>query len=61
MILKGYEVEVDSKASNLNKKIRKAQLEFFNFIVIIGEEEVRTRTIAVRARDGQSDRQTYQL
>ena len=38
MISKGYSVEVDASKNSLNKKIRRAQIENFNFIGVIGNE-----------------------
>jgi len=48
----GFEVELDSSAASLNKKIRNAQLSQFNYIVVIGEEESAQKVIDVRSRDG---------
>lgn len=39
-------------ANSLNKKIRNAQLNQFNYIVVIGEEESKLNVVDVRARDG---------
>ena len=49
--MKGFAVEVDYKGDNLNKKIRNAQLEGFNYIGVIGKEEAQTKTINLRKRD----------
>ena len=38
---------------SLNKKIRNAQLNQFNFIVVAGEEEAKEGVIDIRSRDGQ--------
>ena len=43
-------METDFKADPLNKKVRKAQLESFNYIGVIGKEEVNTSTISIRER-----------
>jgi threonyl-tRNA synthetase len=39
--LKGYSVEKDVSQDNLGKKIRNAQMEGFNFMGIIGAEELK--------------------
>lgn len=49
---KGWEVDVDSSETSLNKKVRNAQLKQYNYIVVVGDEEVESRTIDVRQRDG---------
>ena len=45
-------VELDDKNETINKKIRDAQLEKFNYIIVIGDKEEENKTLAVRTRDG---------
>jgi len=48
----GIEVEFDQHDGNtLNKKIRNAQLEQFNFILVIGAKEMENRSVNIRTRD----------
>jgi len=48
----GYMVEVDLDDSDtLNKKIRNAQLAQFNFILVVGANEMAAKTVNVRTRD----------
>lgn len=48
----GFMAEVDlSPGDTLNKKIRNAQLSQFNFILVVGEQEVNNGTANVRTRD----------
>lgn len=49
---KGYNVEVDLSDNALNKKIRDAAVEQFNFIFVVGEKEMNTSTVNVRNRNG---------
>lgn len=51
-MLKGYSVEKDMSQDNLGKKIRNAQLEGFNYMAIIGQEEVKNEEINIRSREG---------
>lgn len=44
-------VELDDRALTLGKKIREAQLEQVNYILVIGEEEMASKTVNVRTRD----------
>ena len=37
--LEGYQVSVDVAETTLNKKVRNAQLEQYNYIAVVGEEE----------------------
>lgn len=48
----GLQVDADTDAGDtLNKKIRNAQLEQYNFILVVGEREATARTLNVRTRD----------
>lgn len=38
----------------MNKRIRTAQLEQYNIIIVVGEKEVEDKTVTVRERDDQS-------
>jgi threonyl-tRNA synthetase len=50
----GFEVEFDEDSPDtLNKRIRNAQLEQFNFILVVGQAEKDHRTVNVRTRDNQ--------
>lgn len=50
----GFQVEFDEESSDtLNKRIRNAQLEQFNFILVIGQQEKKNGTVNVRTRDNQ--------
>ncbi len=44
-------VDLDDRALTLGKKIREAQLEQVNYILVIGEEEMKNKTVNVRTRD----------
>jgi len=48
----GIRVEVDESANTIGKKIREAQLDKVNYMVVIGEKEASSNTLAVRGRDG---------
>ncbi|MDP4010845.1 MAG: threonine--tRNA ligase, partial [Candidatus Roizmanbacteria bacterium] len=47
-------VEVDEKAESMQKKIRNAQHEKVFYMIIVGDQEVESKTINVRARDGET-------
>lgn len=49
----GFEVELDKSNAQLNKKIRNAQLEQWNYILVAGEEEAKEGCVDVRNREGQ--------
>ncbi|KAL7076931.1 hypothetical protein ACQ4LE_003702 [Meloidogyne hapla] len=50
----GFEVEFDEdNPDTLNKRIRSAQLEQFNFILVVGKKEKENGTVNVRTRDNQ--------
>jgi threonyl-tRNA synthetase len=47
----GFRVSINDKAETMNKKIRSAQLEKINYILVIGDKEEENQTINVRTRD----------
>ncbi|MBI4148458.1 threonine--tRNA ligase [Candidatus Woesearchaeota archaeon] len=47
----GIRVEFDTSAETLNKKIREAELAHVNYILVIGDKEVQSKTVNVRTRD----------
>ncbi|GLE01024.1 hypothetical protein PINS_up009837 [Pythium insidiosum] len=47
----GFDVEIDDSGKTLNKKIREGQLAHFNFILVVGAEEEKTRSVNIRTRD----------
>ena len=51
--LKGYQVELDISSATLQKKVRNAQLSLYNFIGVIGAEEVKGNSVDIRTRDGE--------
>ena len=50
---KGYQVYLDKSSATLQKKIRNAQLAQYNYIGVIGQEEVNGNTIKIRSREGE--------
>jgi len=44
-------VELDDRAESIPKKVRDAQLQQVNYILVIGEKEESTNTVNVRTRD----------
>lgn len=47
----GLRVELDDKAETINKKVRNAQVQQVNYILVIGDNEVKSKTVNVRTRD----------
>ena len=47
----GYRLEVDHKQESVGKKIRKGQLERIPYLLIVGDAEVESGTVAIRSRD----------
>lgn len=44
-------VDVDTSGETLPKKIRRAQLAQYNFVFVVGDEEMRNRQVNIRYRD----------
>ena len=47
----GYAVHMDNSGDKIDKKIRNAQLDAYNFIGVVGPKEVENGTITLRRRD----------
>jgi threonyl-tRNA synthetase len=47
----GFYVDADVSKLALNKKVREAQLAQYNFILVVGAEEMESRSVDVRSRD----------
>ncbi len=45
-------VELDDRAETMSKKVRDAQVEKVNYMLTIGDKEEKSKTLAVRGRDG---------
>ncbi|MBR9676998.1 threonine--tRNA ligase [Candidatus Woesearchaeota archaeon] len=50
---KGVRVEVDSRTESISKKVRDGQLAKANYILVVGEQEIKKGTVAIRTRDNQ--------
>jgi len=49
----GYWADVDASNKTLNKKIRENQLAQYNYIFVVGNQEIEGKTVNVRTRDNQ--------
>jgi len=47
----GFYIDVDNSDDQLKKKIRNAQLAQYNYILVVGAEEMENGTVNVRTRD----------
>ncbi len=48
-----YHIDVDDSDNKLGKKIRNAQVAQFNYVVVVGQEEMDNQTVNVRKREGE--------
>jgi len=51
LIDSGIRVEHDTRSESIKKKVRDAQLQQFNYILIVGDNESKNKTVNVRTRD----------
>jgi threonyl-tRNA synthetase len=51
LTVEGYFVDVENSNLTLNKRIRNSQLEQYNVIIVAGEKEENSKTVAIRYRD----------
>jgi threonyl-tRNA synthetase len=47
----GLRVELDERAESISKKVRDAQIQKINYIIVVGEKEEKDSTVAIRTRD----------
>ena len=47
----GLRADADLSSNTLNKKIRSAQLAQYNYVLVVGKEEMSKQTVNVRTRD----------
>jgi len=50
----GIRVNVDSKSESMQKKIRNAQKQKVNYMLIIGDQEIESKLVNVRSRNGET-------
>ena len=48
----GFRVEVDDRSERMNAKIRHAQLMKIPYMLVVGDQEVKTETASLRSREG---------
>ncbi len=48
LVLRKYAVFIDSTGNKIDKKIRMAQMDCYNFIGVIGPEEMKENKITLR-------------
>ena len=49
----GFRVETDKRVESTPKKVRDAEVQHFNYILVVGDREMQNKTINVRTRDNQ--------
>ncbi len=49
----GLRVEVDARAESISKKVREAQLQQINYILVVGDKEQEGKTVTVRTRNNE--------
>jgi len=47
----GFQVELNDKSESMGKKAREAQIQRFNYLVTVGEAEMKEKKIAIKTRD----------
>lgn len=52
--IKGVRYDIDDRSETLSKKIRTAEKEWVPYIVVVGDEEVKTGELSVRIRNGEN-------
>lgn len=51
LFAEGFRVELDTRNESIGKKVREASIDKFNYIITIGEKEMKEKKIAVKERD----------
>ena len=50
--INGIRVELDDSSESISKKVRDAQVEKVNYMITVGDKEEKSKTLAVRNREG---------
>lgn len=50
---KEIRVEIDIRSESINKKVRDAQLDQINYILVVGDQEIEKQTVNVRTRNNE--------
>lgn len=48
-----FQVDIDETGRTLNKMVREAQLAQFNYILVVGNKEVESNSVAIRGRNNE--------
>ncbi len=49
----GFYVDVDDSTRTLNKKVREAEVNQYNFILVVGQQEIDSKGVNVRTRENE--------
>lgn len=49
----GFYVDVDDSSRTLNKKVREAEVNQYNFILVVGQQEIDSKGVNVRTRENE--------
>lgn len=61
LVAEGYFADLDNSSLTLNKRIRNAQIEQYNVILVVGEQEEQAKTVAIRYRDSEKVEHNVQI
>jgi threonyl-tRNA synthetase len=53
MVSFNIRAKIDNRSESISKKVREAQLDKVNYILVVGEKELLDKTITIRTRDNQ--------
>lgn len=54
----GIRCEVDARTESISRKVRDAELQRYNYILVVGEKEIGDKTVTVRTRENQVEGMT---
>ncbi|MBW2995349.1 threonine--tRNA ligase [Candidatus Woesearchaeota archaeon] len=49
----GLRAEIDERAETINKKVRDAEVRHINYILVVGDKELKNKTVNIRTRDNE--------
>ncbi|MBU1198534.1 MAG: threonine--tRNA ligase [Nanoarchaeota archaeon] len=49
----GFRAELDYRSESTSKKVRDAQIEKFNYILVVGDQEIESKSVNVRTRNNE--------
>lgn len=61
LLVEGFYVDIDKSNAGINKKVRNAQVEQYNYTLVVGDKEQGTGTVTLRERDQEKPKGVFSV